>query len=244
MPSAVASHTPCAASKPTVGSLARGSAPGCGESEVMPGRSPDRQWLPASADVATPIAVAPPFSIRPTWNTATIVFPKAKLSGSTSVACCPPPPVSVSVEISRLVTSQPAPNESPRSAFTTSTPGPHEIVSRIPSPFAAIESLPAAPTSVSRPGPPRSTSFPAMPSSVSLPAKPSITSDRAVPTSRSARLVPVIRAANAAVGARTRSVVSATTSRGRTGATVANRPGRPGLLASRWEETGGRRSPR
>ena len=44
---------------------------------------------PLLVDVAQPPLAAPPSRYRPTWNAATIVFPKAKLSGSTSVACSP-----------------------------------------------------------------------------------------------------------------------------------------------------------
>src|SRR5262245_21329597 len=98
-----ASQTPWAASYPTLGSLARGFGfgPGDDEDEVTPGRSPLRHARPPSDDVEKPIAVAPPVAIRPTWKTATTVLPNEKLSGSTSVACWPPAPRTVSVETCR-----------------------------------------------------------------------------------------------------------------------------------------------
>src|SRR5215475_10584399 len=52
---------------------------------VMPGSRPLVHVLPLSVDVAKPIVQAPPSKMRPTWNTATIVEPLEKVSGSTSV---------------------------------------------------------------------------------------------------------------------------------------------------------------
>jgi len=39
--------------------------------------------------VAKPISVAPPLKTRPVWKAVTKVEPRAKVSGSTSVACSP-----------------------------------------------------------------------------------------------------------------------------------------------------------
>ena len=60
------------------GSLARG-ARACSK--------PRFQVRPRSREVAKPMLRAPPSKIRPTWKTATTVFPEAKESGSTSVSC-------------------------------------------------------------------------------------------------------------------------------------------------------------
>src|SRR5919197_4897007 len=51
----------------------------------MPGRNPCLQLLPPLVEVAKPMLAAPPLKMRPTWKAATIVLPKAKVSGSTSV---------------------------------------------------------------------------------------------------------------------------------------------------------------
>jgi hypothetical protein len=41
--------------------------------------------LPLSWETAKPVLVAPPLKKRPTWKAETIVWPKANVSGSTSV---------------------------------------------------------------------------------------------------------------------------------------------------------------
>src|SRR5438874_10708689 len=53
----------------------------------MPGRNPLVHVAPPLIEVAKPMSAPPPLKIRPTWNALTIVEPKAKVSGSTSVAC-------------------------------------------------------------------------------------------------------------------------------------------------------------
>ena len=54
---------------------------------VIPVRKPLVNVLPPSVEVAKPISEAPPLKKRPTWKAETIVEPKAKVSGSTSVRC-------------------------------------------------------------------------------------------------------------------------------------------------------------
>src|SRR5712692_8323064 len=54
---------------------------------VVPGRKPLVQLLPPCVDEAKPMSEAPPLKKRPTWKVETIVEPKAKVSGSTSVRC-------------------------------------------------------------------------------------------------------------------------------------------------------------
>src|SRR5216684_583309 len=54
---------------------------------VVPGRKPLVKLLPSLVDVAKPMSEAPPLKKRPTWKVETIVEPKAKVSGSTSVRC-------------------------------------------------------------------------------------------------------------------------------------------------------------
>src|SRR5207302_224917 len=53
----------------------------------MPGRNPLVHVAPPLIEVAKPMSAPPPLKIRPTWNALTMVEPKAKVSGSTSVAC-------------------------------------------------------------------------------------------------------------------------------------------------------------
>jgi hypothetical protein len=51
---------------------------------VKPGRKPEFQVFPASADVAKPIAEAPPpAKKRPDWKAATTLDPNENVSGST-----------------------------------------------------------------------------------------------------------------------------------------------------------------
>jgi hypothetical protein len=55
---------------------------------VRLGRNPLVHVWPRSVDVANPIDDAPPPRLnRPAWKALTTVAPKAKVSGSTSVAC-------------------------------------------------------------------------------------------------------------------------------------------------------------
>src|SRR5260370_41879862 len=54
---------------------------------VVPGRKPLVKLLPPLVEVAKPMSEAPPLKKRPTWKAETIVEPKAKVSGSTSVRC-------------------------------------------------------------------------------------------------------------------------------------------------------------
>src|SRR5690242_21485474 len=53
----------------------------------MPGKKPCFQVFPAFVLVAQPISELPPSKKRPDWNVATIVEPKAYVSGSTWVLC-------------------------------------------------------------------------------------------------------------------------------------------------------------
>src|SRR6266700_1340282 len=54
----------------------------------MPDRKPLFQVVPLSVEVAQPILSLPPrFAKRLAWKAATIVEPKEKVSGSTSVLC-------------------------------------------------------------------------------------------------------------------------------------------------------------
>src|SRR5205814_733496 len=121
----------------------------------------------ASCEVANPVFAPPPSTNRPTWNAVTILFPCAKLLGSTSVSCCAPPPRYGSPERRRLTTSQRF-SESPRSPVTMSRPGPQRTTSLVPS-AAAIRSLPAPPDRTSAPTPPLIRSSPARPWISSLP---------------------------------------------------------------------------
>src|SRR6266496_6374136 len=57
------------------------------EKGVVPGRKPLVKLFPPLVDVAKPMSEAPPLKKRPTWKADTIVEPKAKVSGSTSVLC-------------------------------------------------------------------------------------------------------------------------------------------------------------
>ena len=122
IPRVTASHTRCTASYAIDGSLAR----------PTPGRRPDRHVRPASSDDAQPMRPAPPSSKRPTWNVATTVDPKEKLSGSAMLACWAPATRVVSRAIRRATVSQSARTTSSRSTFTMSTPRPQITVCRTP----------------------------------------------------------------------------------------------------------------
>ena len=52
---------------------------------VVPGRKPCFHLTPPLREVAHPMLEAPPFWNRPDWKADTIVFPTAKVSGSTWV---------------------------------------------------------------------------------------------------------------------------------------------------------------
>src|SRR5712691_10303744 len=54
---------------------------------VLDGRKPEVHFFPPLVEVAKPMLEAPPLKKRPTWKAETMVEPKAKVSGSTSVAC-------------------------------------------------------------------------------------------------------------------------------------------------------------
>src|SRR2546430_11971347 len=82
MPSDEISHTLCLASKTTEASLAALYRPPV--LVVMPGRDPWAQVAPPLREVAQPVSEAPPPTIRPIWNAATIVLPAVNVSGSTS----------------------------------------------------------------------------------------------------------------------------------------------------------------
>jgi hypothetical protein len=85
MPSDEISHTLCLASKATEASLAARYRPPV--LVVRPGSEPWAQVAPPLRDVAQPVSEAPPPTIRPIWNAATIVLPAVNVSGSTSVRC-------------------------------------------------------------------------------------------------------------------------------------------------------------
>jgi hypothetical protein len=76
---------PCSASWATDGSLARRSDPAGVEATVRLGSKPERQFFPASVEVAKPMPVAPPPTNLPDWKAVTTVPPDAALAGSTSV---------------------------------------------------------------------------------------------------------------------------------------------------------------
>src|SRR5436305_12002751 len=61
--------------------------PGGVAKTVVAGKKPAVQLLPPLVEVANPILEAPPLKKRPTWKAETMVEPKAKVSGSTSVLC-------------------------------------------------------------------------------------------------------------------------------------------------------------
>src|SRR6266571_4445766 len=61
--------------------------PGGVAKTVLDGRKPLVKLLPPLVEVANPMLEAPPLKKRPTWKAETMVEPKAKVSGSTSVAC-------------------------------------------------------------------------------------------------------------------------------------------------------------
>ena len=56
---------------------------------VIAGRIPERQLLRPLAEVAKPIAPAPPPKLRPTWKAETVRSPAETLEGSTMVASWP-----------------------------------------------------------------------------------------------------------------------------------------------------------
>src|SRR5216684_7594802 len=80
-------QTLCLASKATEASLARRYGPGGDELTVVPGKKPFLKLFPPLLEVANPMSEAPPLKKRPTWKADTRVLPKARVSGSTSVAC-------------------------------------------------------------------------------------------------------------------------------------------------------------
>src|SRR5438128_669409 len=61
--------------------------PGGVAKTVLDGRKPLVKLFPPLVEVANPMLEAPPLKKRPTWKAETMVEPKAKVSGSTSVAC-------------------------------------------------------------------------------------------------------------------------------------------------------------
>jgi len=79
------------ASNATDGSLARAQGP-LPWDVVTPGRKPWFQVCPPSVLVAKPMSLEPPSKKRPVWKADTRVDPKARVSGSTSVACALDPP--------------------------------------------------------------------------------------------------------------------------------------------------------
>ena len=87
MPSEEMSQTPWRASKATAGSLIALYGPAGLATVVVPGRKPLVQVAPLLAERAQPMLADPPPKIRPTWKADTIVDPKLKVSGSTSVRC-------------------------------------------------------------------------------------------------------------------------------------------------------------
>src|SRR5215467_6885797 len=81
------SQAPWRKSKATARSLTAKNGPAGVETTVVEGRKPWLQEMPPLCEVAQPMLQEPPLKMRPTWNVATTVEPKAKVSGSTSVAC-------------------------------------------------------------------------------------------------------------------------------------------------------------
>src|SRR5207248_5049003 len=84
-PSEEISQTWWRRSKATAASLSCPHGPP--EFPVVAGRNPWVQVRPPLFEVAKPMFEAPPPNTRPTWKAETIVLPKAKVSGSTSVRC-------------------------------------------------------------------------------------------------------------------------------------------------------------
>src|SRR5438105_5028668 len=111
-------HTPCLASKATDGSLTRGKDPGGFVYRVIPGKNPRVQLAPPLRDVAHPMSDEPPLKNRPVWKVATIVDPKANVSGSTSVLCM----LVVLVNGSELIRRRVAPVATPAAEATTARP--------------------------------------------------------------------------------------------------------------------------
>ena len=149
-----ASHTPCTASHATTGSLARVDGPGGTEFEVSPGRIPSRHVRPPSLEVAKPMLAAPPVRFRPTWKTATVVWPTVCESGSTSDSCWLSAfyvPVAVDAAADDLAVRS---IRSRASAATMSRPAPHDTRSTPPSYSTAIRSFPARATTRSEPSRP------------------------------------------------------------------------------------------
>src|SRR5262249_32009265 len=87
MPSQEMSQAPWRKSKATDGSLTAKNGPAGVGTTVVEGRKPWLQERPRLWEAAQPMLQEPPLKTRPTWNVATAVEPKAKVSGSTSVAC-------------------------------------------------------------------------------------------------------------------------------------------------------------
>src|SRR2546426_742414 len=78
-------QTSCSGSYPTDGSLIRAHGPGGVEYTVVLGRNPCVHVTPLSVVVSHPMLSDPPSVNRPVWWTATVVEPKEKVSGSSSV---------------------------------------------------------------------------------------------------------------------------------------------------------------
>src|SRR5882757_1870924 len=87
-PSHEISQVWCRKSKATEASLPPKYGPAGVAATVDAGRKPCRQECPPSWLTAKPILLAPPLTMRPTWNAETVVRPNENVSGSTSVRCC------------------------------------------------------------------------------------------------------------------------------------------------------------
>src|SRR5438132_1768948 len=111
-------HTPCLASKATDGSLTRGKDPGGFVYRVIPGKNPCVQLAPPLRDVAHPMSDEPPLKNSSVWTVATLVDPKANVSGSTSVLCM----LVVLVNGSELIRKRVAPVATPAAEPTTARP--------------------------------------------------------------------------------------------------------------------------
>ena len=187
------SHVAWAASYATTGSLARAFAPGGRLATVRPGRSPLRHVAPSFVVTAKPTFVAAPSKRRPTWNVATVVRPKVKLSGSTSVSCC------ASGGRVRVAREPPA-DELAVARDDVREVGVHDVERRPAAHDVARavvrrrdRSFPGPASCVSRPGPPwrKSAPLPDRRSTVAAREARGWTSARGVPTSRSFPAVPV-----------------------------------------------------
>ena len=171
-----ASQVLCIASYATVGSDAAVSGPAGRELTVTAGSALRCQVRPASCETAVPMFAAAPAERRPSWNTATIVEPNEKLSGSTAVSCWLSAFVVASTERRRATVSQPL-SRSPASALTRSLPAPQSTVSTPPK-AACTKSLPAPALIVSGAAVPTSSSPRTVPAIVAAPAGATRTSAR------------------------------------------------------------------